>query len=128
VQSNDPQSYLASGQARTVAYALDLVACALLLMPAGIGFFLAGTPQAGGFEFALILFAFHTFFLSFREGASPGKYAHNIAVLSATGRPLPSPNVKADPRAVVTRRVPVRISPANAARSNRSIGRIPPQP
>lgn len=86
---NDPQSYLASGQARTVAYALDLVACALLLMPAGIGFYLAGTPQAGGFEFALILFAFHTFFLSFREGASPGKYAHNIAVLSATGRPLP---------------------------------------
>jgi len=45
----------------------------------------------------------------------------------ATGRPLPSPNVKTDPREVVTRRVPVRISPANAARSNRSIGRIPPQ-
>src|SRR5262245_18762868 len=44
----------------------------------------------------------------------------------AAGRPLPSPKVKTDPRVLVTRRVPVRISPANAARSNRSIGRIPP--
>src|SRR5712692_6978681 len=44
----------------------------------------------------------------------------------ATGVPVPSPRLKVVPPAVVTRRFPTRTNLSNAARSNRSIGRLPP--
>src|SRR5438094_2558913 len=50
---------------------------------------------------------------------------HSAAWLAnrmATGVPVPSPQLKVDPVAVVTWRVPVRISLWHTARSNRSIG------
>jgi len=48
--------------------------------------------------------------------------AARLANRTATGVPVPSPQLKVDPVAVVTWRVPVRISLWHTARSNRSIG------
>src|SRR5262249_36978057 len=45
----------------------------------------------------------------------------------AAGGPVPSPKAKLEPAAVLTRRFPVRINRPNAARSNRSIGRLLPR-
>src|SRR5262249_988480 len=55
------------------------------------------------------------------------RWAAALVKRIAAGRPVPSPKVKADPRAGVTRRGPVAISFPNAARGNRSIGRILPR-
>jgi hypothetical protein len=52
--------------------------------------------------------------------------AARLAKRIATGFPEPSPKVKVDPPAVVTRRFPTGISLSNAHRSNRSIGRLLP--
>lgn len=84
----DPQSHLATSQARTVAYLLDLVACALLLIPTAYAAWCLGTPSAGAFEYALLFFAYHTYFLVFRGGASPGKHVQNILVVTPNGRAI----------------------------------------
>lgn len=83
-----PRSHLASSRARTIAYLLDLVACALFLLPAAYAAYCRGAPSAGAFEYALLFLAYHSFFLAFRGGISPGKYVQNIAVVTPSGRTL----------------------------------------
>jgi hypothetical protein len=50
--------------------------------------------------------------------------AARLAKRIATGVPEPSPQLKVDPAAVVTRRSPVRNSVWQTTRSNRSTGRL----
>ena len=84
----DPGSYAASSQKRALAYSIDLCASALVLVPGAFATFVLGTPSAGALEFALLFFAYQTYFLSFKNGVSIGKYIQNIAVVSLNGSPL----------------------------------------
>jgi len=86
--TSDPRSYLASGKARAFAYSIDLCACGLLLVPTAYAAYCLGTHSAGTFEFSLLFFAYHTYFLAFKNGVSPGKYIQNIAVVSPRRRQL----------------------------------------
>jgi uncharacterized RDD family membrane protein YckC len=84
----DPRSYLATSKARSFAYLFDMCACALLLVPTAYAAYCLGTPSAGAFEYALLFAAYHTYFLTLRDGVSPGKYIQNIAVVTTSGRPV----------------------------------------
>ena len=88
MSSLDPRSFLATSKSRNFAYLMDLCACALLLVPTAFAAYCFGTPSAGAFEFSLLFFAYHVYFLAFKEGVSPGKFIQNIAVVSSNGRPL----------------------------------------
>ena len=85
---NDPDSHLATSQSRSIAYVIDMCAAATLLVPAAVVAVCLDSPSVGGFDFALVFFVYHTFFLILRGGNSPGKEINNIAVLSSAGRPL----------------------------------------
>src|SRR5262249_8839016 len=52
------------------------------------------------------------------------RWAARVMKRIAAGVPVPSPRVKVDPPAVVTRRFPVRTNLPNISRSNQSIGRF----
>src|SRR5215831_10911994 len=52
------------------------------------------------------------------------RWAARVVKRIAAGVPVPSPRVKVDPPAVVTRRFPVRTNLPNISRSNQSIGRF----
>jgi uncharacterized RDD family membrane protein YckC len=67
---------------------LDLCFCALLLLPTAYASYCLDGPSAGGFEFALLFVGYNSYFLAFKNGATPGKYIQNIQVLSPLGRSL----------------------------------------
>ena len=84
----NPHSFLATSQARSVAYVMDLCAAATILLPWAIATCSIGTPGAGMLEFSLVFFAYQIYFLQFKNGCSPGKYVRNICVVSAHGGDL----------------------------------------
>jgi uncharacterized RDD family membrane protein YckC len=85
---HSPGAYTASGEARAVAYLIDLCAAAMVLIPAACATYILGTPGAGALEFSLIVFAYQLYFLQFRNRCPPGKYIRNISVVSLRGGAL----------------------------------------
>lgn len=81
----NPDSYLASSQARSVACVMDLCAAALVLVPWAFATYAIGTPGASLLEFGLVFFAYQIYFLQFKHGCTPGKHVRNICVVSARG-------------------------------------------
>ena len=83
-----PNAFVAGSQARAFAYIFDLCAAALLLIPAAYGTYLLGMPSSSAFELSAVLFVYHTYFLAYRSGRSPGKFIQNISVVGVDGSPL----------------------------------------
>ena len=83
-----PNAFVAGSQARAFAYIFDLCAVALLLIPTAYGTYLLGMPSSTAFELSVILFVYHTYFLAYRSGRSPGKFIQSISVVGADGSPL----------------------------------------
>jgi uncharacterized RDD family membrane protein YckC len=86
-----PGSFLASSQARVLAAATDICAASFLIVPVAVGGYFLDTREPGALEFSIVLFAFHTYFLYFRDGCSVGKYFQNITVAREDGANLKLP-------------------------------------
>jgi hypothetical protein len=72
--------------------------------------------------------AVHIGFTDFNAGSSrTPRSAARVVKRMAARDPVPSPKLKVEPPAVVTRRFPPRIKLLNTARSNRSIGGLLPR-